>query len=114
MKKIIIATVVALISFSSHAALQCGPFKLTINDNEGLVRVNGERVNTQKVHYLGAQGDEGNALWEMTLMPAKDGNMYGYELNKRHRKAWLNVELIRTRADAPRFIGSFGCQKVPD
>lgn len=114
MKKITIAALVALVSFSSNAALQCGPFKLTINDSEGLIRVNGEKVNTQKVRYLGAQGDEGNTLWEMTLMPAKNGNMYGYELNKRHRKAWLNVELIRTRSDAPRFMGSFDCQKIPD
>lgn len=101
-----------LLPTCSNAAFQCGSFNLSIDDREGLVRVNGEKVNTQKVYYLGKQGDESNARWEMTLMPARDGNMYGYELMKRNHKAWLNVELIRTNMDQPRLIGSFDCHPV--
>ncbi|WMJ65813.1 hypothetical protein RBI80_01605 [Klebsiella variicola] len=47
-------------------------------------------------------------------MPARDGNMYGYEFIKQNGKAFLNVELIRRVMEEPRIIGSFDCKRVPD
>ncbi|URR10428.1 hypothetical protein [Enterobacter roggenkampii] len=103
-----------LVSLPSFAAFQCGGYKMTLSDVEGLVRINGELVTSQKVKYLGAQGDESKAVWNMGLMPARDGNNYGFEFVKRNGKSFLNVQLLQNSMDAPRIIGSFPCKKVPD
>lgn len=87
---------------------------MTLSDAEGLVRINGELVTSQKVKYLGAQGDESKAVWNMGLMPARDGNNYGFEFVKRNGKSFLNVQLLQNSMDAPKIIGSFPCKKVPD
>ncbi|EJA5052711.1 hypothetical protein MU985_003155 [Salmonella enterica] len=104
--------VVMFFSVPSMAAIQCGGYHLSINDREGLVRINGELVTSQKVKYVGATHDEANAIWQMGLMPARDGYNYGFELIKDDGKAWLNVELIFADMDAPRIIGSFPCHRV--
>lgn len=87
---------------------------MTLSDAEGLVRINGELVTSQKVKYLGAQGDESKAVWNMGLMPAHDGNNYGFEFVKRNGKSFLNVQLLQNSMDAPKIIGSFPCKKVQD
>ncbi|EBX3198804.1 hypothetical protein VW13_001860 [Salmonella enterica subsp. salamae] len=102
------------VSLPSFAAFQCGGYKMTLSDAEGLVRINGELVTSQKVKYLGAQGDESKAVWNMGLMPARDGNNYGFEFVKRNGKSFLNVQLLQNSMDAPKIIGSFPCKKVPD
>ncbi|EME9711226.1 MULTISPECIES: hypothetical protein [Klebsiella] len=101
-----------LVSLPSFAAFQCGGYKMTLSDAEGLVRINGELVTSQKVKYLGAQGDESKAVWNMGLMPARDGNNYGFEFVKRNGKSFLNVQLLQASMDAPKVIGSFPCVKV--
>lgn len=101
-----------LVSLPSFAAFQCGGYKMTLSDAEGLVRINGELVTSQKVKYLGAQGDESKAVWNMGLMPARDGNNYGFEFVKRNGKSFLNVQLLQNSMDAPKIIGSFPCKKV--
>lgn len=111
--KVYLASLLIFIPAISHGAAQCGNFKFTIN-SQGKAFINGEPMTSQKVTFLKAQNDWDQIKLDMTLMPARDGLMYGYEFIKQDGKAFLNVELIRTRADAPRFIGSFGCQKVPD
>ncbi|HIE4607733.1 hypothetical protein PGO67_18115 [Klebsiella aerogenes] len=113
MRKVFL-TLGLLLSVQSIAAVQCGGYRLTINDNEGLVRINGDLVTSQKVRYLGKQGDEGNAKWSMGLMPASDGNNYGFDFIKRDGKSWLNVQLLQHSMDAPKIIGSFPCKKVAD
>lgn len=102
-----------LFAAPSFASFQCGGYKLTLSDHEGMIRVNGELVTSQKVKYLGDQGDEGNTKWDMGLMPARDGNNYGFEFIKRNNKSWLNVQLLQNSMDAPKLIGSFPCKKVP-
>lgn len=101
-----------LFSLPSFAAFQCGGYKLTLSDAEGIVRINGELVTSQKVKYIGKQGDEGNAKWSMGLMPSRDGNNYGFDFIKRDGKSWLNVQLLQNSMDAPKIIGSFPCKKV--
>lgn len=113
MKKIIIL-IGLIISFPSFSAFQCGGYKLTLTDSEGLVRVNREKVTSQKVRYLKKEGDEANTAWDMGLMPASDGNNYGFEFVKRNGKAFLNVQLLQANMDIPPIIGSFPCKKVPD
>ncbi|SAL93366.1 Putative secreted protein (fragment) [Klebsiella pneumoniae] len=52
----------------------------------------------------------------MGLMPAKDGNNYGFEYVRYPgtEKRFLNVQLLQASMDAPKIIGSFPCKKVPD
>ncbi|EOD6727853.1 hypothetical protein ACJ2NE_004984 [Salmonella enterica subsp. enterica serovar Newport] len=87
----------------------CGPYTITARLGE-MDMINGERVTSQKITNLGADGIK----IDMGLMPAKDGNNYGFEFVKRNGKAFLNVQLLQNSMDAPRIIGSFPCKKVPD
>ncbi|HBZ6111598.1 TPA: hypothetical protein ML263_004288 [Klebsiella pneumoniae] len=105
---------IALFSAPALSAVQCGGYRLTINDAEGLVRINGELVTSQKVKYLGKKGDESNTKWDMGLMPSRDGNNYGFQFIKRGGKSWLNVQLLQNSMDTPKVIGSFPCKKVAD
>lgn len=88
---------------------QCGNFNLVAKVGE-TTRVNGEMVTSQKITEL---GDDGLKV-EMTLMPARDGNMYGFEYIHPNgsNKRWLNVELIRGNMGEPRIIGSFDCKRI--
>jgi hypothetical protein len=61
---------------------------------------------------LGKSGDYANMKMDMGLMPARDGNNYGFEFVKRDGKAFLNVQLLQNSMDAPKIIGSFPCKKV--
>ncbi|MFC7510075.1 hypothetical protein ACFQUX_28650 [Pantoea stewartii] len=87
----------------------CGSFRLDVIANS-MSKVNGEYVTSQKIRALGEHGMQ----MQMTLMPASDGNDYGFEYvhpdgSDSH---FLNVELIRTNMDQPRLIGTFPCQRI--
>lgn len=107
------ASLIVLVVYAlpSMAAIQCGGYRLT---GDGMTKINGETVTSQKITYLGAEGDDTQMKMDMGLMPARDGNNYGFSFVKRNGKAFLNVELLRANMDAPRVIGSFPCKKVPD
>lgn len=96
-------------TFPSVAAIQCSGFRMT---GDGMTIINGDTVTSQKVTFLGEKGDYANMKMDMTLMPASDGNNYGFQFIKRDGKAWLNVELLQASMDATRVIGSFPCNKV--
>ncbi len=72
--------------------------------------INGERATSQKITNLGVDGIK----IDMGLMPAKDGNNYGFEYIRRPgtETRFLNVQLLQNSMDAPRIIGSFPCKKV--
>lgn len=97
-------------SITAHR-YNCGGFRLEIIENS-MSKINGEFVTSQKIAALG----NGGMKMDMTLMPASDGQMYGFEYvhPDGSKKRWLNVELIRRDMDAPRLIGSFDCKKIPD
>ncbi|AOR63848.1 hypothetical protein [Pectobacterium wasabiae] len=100
------------VSAGANADLACGNFILHAA-SDGWTRVNNEKVTSQKITFLSRKNDWDNVKTDMTLMPARDGFMYGFEFIKRDGKAFLNVELIRGNVDSPRFIGSFDCKKIP-
>ncbi|HGI5912212.1 TPA: hypothetical protein ACJTCA_001915 [Yersinia enterocolitica] len=95
---------------SVSAAIQCGGYRLT---GDGMTVINGETVTSQKITYLGAKGDDTQMKMDMAIMPARDGNMYGFQFIKRDGKAFLNVQFLQNNMDAPKIIGSFPCKKVP-
>lgn len=107
------ATLLPLTSTASAAA-QCGNYRLSMADGGGLTYINGQQVTSQKITYLGAEGDDMQMKMDMGLMPARDGNNYGFSFVKRNGKAFLNVQLLQASMDAPKIIGSFPCNRVKD
>ncbi|MCD1126098.1 hypothetical protein LPW36_08810 [Jinshanibacter sp. LJY008] len=108
-----IPTIALLLLFcgSALAASKCGKYRLDAG-NDGWTRVNNEKVTSQKISFLKGKDDWDNVKIDMGLMPARDGNMYGFEFIKRNGKAFLNVQLLQNSMDAPRIIGTFDCKKV--
>lgn len=90
---------------------QCGVLLLDLSNTDGWARVNGEKVTSQKIRPLGSNGSDSFKM-DMGLMPARDGNNYGFEFVKRNGKAFLNVQLLQNSMDAPKLIGSYPCKKV--
>lgn len=109
MKQFCLALAV-MVSMPTMAEIQCGNYIMT---GEGMTVINGETVTSQKVKFLGKDGDYANMKMDMGLMPARDGNNYGFEFVKRNGKAFLKVQLLQNSMDAPKIIGSFPCRKVP-
>ncbi|HCM5438123.1 TPA: hypothetical protein ACQ7O8_004389 [Klebsiella pneumoniae] len=103
----------AFISFSAAASgftSHCGPYTFVAREGEVSI-INGERVTSQKIKFLGEDGIK----IDMGLMPAKDGNNYGFQYIHRpgSESRFLNVQLLQNSMDAPKLIGSFPCKKVP-
>ena len=108
MKRFCLALFV-VIAAPAMAAIQCGNYVMT---GDGMTVINGEKVTSQKIKFLGKNGDYANMKMDMGLMPARDGNNYGFEFVKRNGKAFLNVQLLQNSMDAPKIIGSFPCKKM--
>ncbi len=111
MKRIFMVVFLCVSAPAMADDIQCAGYRLT---GDGMTVINGETVTSQKVYFLGEPGDYANIKLEMGLMPARDGNNYGFEFIKRNGKAWFNVQLLQYSMDAPKIIGSFPCKKVPD
>lgn len=111
MKKILLllGILAAGASNAQTVTMHCGSFRLDVIANS-MSKVNGEFVTSQKITSLG----DGGMKMDMTLMPARDGNMYGFEYvhPDGSNKRWLNVELIRGNMNEPRIIGTFDCKRV--
>ncbi len=111
--KILTMFFLAFISFSAAASgftSHCGPYTFVAREGEVSI-INGERVTSQKIKFLGEDGIK----IDMGLMPARDGNNYGFEYIRRPGTdtRFLNVQLLQNSMDAPKLIGSFPCKKVP-
>ncbi|HIG1568717.1 hypothetical protein [Klebsiella pneumoniae] len=112
--KIFTIVFIAFASFGATAGgftSYCGPYTLVAREGDVSI-INGERVTSQKIKLLGEDGIK----IDMGLMPAKDGNNYGFEYVRYPgtEKRFLNVQLLQASMDAPKIIGSFPCKKVAD
>lgn len=101
------------ICFADNMVLQCGGFRLDLIP-DSLFKINGQTVTSQKIKMLGKDGT--GMKIDMGLMPARDGNNYGFQYIHRpgSDSRFLNVQLLQASMDAPRVIGSFPCVKVAD
>jgi len=99
----------ASFSANKEKILQCSGYKVEIIVGS-MVKINGELVTSQENTLLGSSG----LRIEMTLMPASDGNNYGFEYVHRPNSEtrFLNVQLLQADMDAPPIIGSFPCKKL--
>lgn len=100
----------SLASNSGGITLQCSGYKLELIP-DSLFKINGETVTSQNIKTLG----DGNGMKaSLGLMPARDGNNYGFEYIRYPgtEKRFLNVQLLQNSMNAPKVIGSFPCNKV--
>lgn len=110
--KSIAVFIFSLVSFGALAngyTAHCGPYTIVAKIGEMDV-INGERVTSQKITNLGEDGIK----IDMGLMPARDGNNYGFQYIHRpgSDSRFLNVQLLQASMDAPRVLGSYACQKI--
>lgn len=110
--KVLTMFFLAFISFSAAASgftSHCGPYTFVAREGEVSI-INGERVTSQKIKFLGEDGIK----IDMGLMPARDGNNYGFQYIHRpgSESRFLNVQLLQNSMDAPKIIGSFPCKKI--
>ncbi|HAG2136730.1 TPA: hypothetical protein G8V68_000761 [Salmonella enterica] len=111
MKLLVFAILLMVFVARCEATTICGNFKLQVAA-DGMTLINGEKVTSQKVQFIGKEGDWDESIIRMGLMPARDGYNYGFEAISHNGKVRLNVELIFADMDAPRIIGSFPCHRV--
>ncbi len=109
-------SLLAIVSFGVSAGtitMQCGNYKFEAIPN-AMNKINGQTVTSQKIKMLGA--NETGIRIVMGLMPASDGNNYGFQYIHQPGSAsrFLNVQLLQNSMDAPRVIGSFPCKKISD
>ncbi|HCI6434077.1 hypothetical protein [Klebsiella quasipneumoniae] len=107
--KLLCFVLAMIVSMPSISAIQCGNYTMT---GEGMTGINGETVTSQKIKFLGKDGDYVNMKMDMGLMPSRDGNNYGFSSVKRNGKAFSNVQPLQNSMDALKVIWSFPCKKV--
>ena len=101
--------VLPVISFAN--GMQCGPFHLEAG-NDGLMHINDQAPETQKMTFLKQKDDFDNVKMQWMLQDAKIGRWLGLDYIKRDKKDNLNVEVIRTNMDEPRRFWTYDCQRV--
>jgi hypothetical protein len=69
-----IAALMSSCALANGYTAYCGPYTIVAKVGE-MDMINGERVTSQKITNLGSDGIRIN----MGLMPARDGNNYGFE-----------------------------------
>lgn len=115
MKRLIIFSLSILIfnSTAGEVTFQCGNFNFEAIP-EAMGRINGQAVTSQQIKIL--EGKSNGVKVDMTLMPASDGNNYGFEYIHRPDSEirFLNVQLLQANMDIPPIIASFPCKKISD
>ena len=110
MKKVFFCLFLAL-QLTVSAATQCGPFRFDAG-NDGLMHINGQKPETQKMTFLKQKDDFDNVMMQWMLPDPNTGRWLGMDYIKRNKKAILNVEVIRKNMDEPREFWTYDCRKV--
>lgn len=101
----------AALSLPSMAALQCGNFYLKSGD-DGWMRVNGVKAESQKITFLKAKEDYDNVKIQIMVPDKSTGRWLGMDYIRRNGKPMLNVEAVRMNMDEPRVFGTYDCVKA--
>ncbi|WP_241569067.1 hypothetical protein [Rosenbergiella collisarenosi] len=110
MKRFIVAAL-AFVTFTCSAQINifhCGDYTIT-NELNKVPTINGQKVSSLKVTILGDTG----LKEEMTLMPASDGNSYGfmYMHPAGNNDRWLVVQLLQASMNAPTMAAKYPCTR---
>lgn len=112
MKIINLTIILLLMSWQAVADGQCGPYRLSAGPNDGWMRINGAKPESQKVTFLKAKEDYDNIKIEWRMATSQPGLWVGMEYIKRDGKAFLNTQMLRASMDAPREFATYDCVKV--
>lgn len=114
MKKIL-STLLLSISLSPAANAfvmfaHCGPYDVQMIP-DSLFKINGQTVTSQRIDDLGE--DKTGMRVNMTLMPASDGNSYGfmYMHPAGSNDRWLVVQLLQASMNAPTVTAKYPCTR---
>ena len=110
MKRFILSAL-SFVTFTCSAQINifhCGPYTIT-NELNKVPTINGQKVSSLKVTIL----EETGLKEEMTLMPASDGNSYGfmYMHPARSNDRWLVVQLLQASMYAPTVTAKYPCTR---
>lgn len=112
MIKMIFATMLMAASCSvTHAALQCGPFKLE-TQQDGAIFVNGVKPKKQTVSWSGAKGDKDNVAYHLVVKNTKAPGMLAMDNIYHQGTPTLKAEVVRTSSSQIRLTGSYDCETV--
>lgn len=103
--------ILSAVSAGAMADSQCGNINVHWAD-DGLARINGAKPETQKITFLGADGDYANVKFEWIVATSIPGRWVGMELINRNRKAILNTQWLQASMDAPKQFATYDCVKV--
>ncbi|HBE9182501.1 TPA: hypothetical protein KNH08_005453, partial [Serratia fonticola] len=91
----------------------CGPYTLdAVKVNDGWVRINGAKPESQKITFLKQKEDYDNIKMEWSMATNQPGLWIGMEYIKRDGKAILNTQQLRASMDAPKIFGTYDCVKI--
>lgn len=99
--------------FVSAAVTKCGDFTL-IPDDDGWMRINGAKPESQKITFLKQKEDYRNIKIEWSMATNQPGLWIGMEYIKRDGKAILNTQQLRASMDAPKIFGTYDCVRIKD
>lgn len=112
MLKVLASLALILVSSSCIADTRCGPYMITPGPDDGWMRVNNAKPESQKVTFLKAKEDYDNIKIEWRMATSQPGLWVGMEYIKRDGKAFLNTQMLRASMDAPREFATYDCEKV--
>ncbi|MFO3907750.1 hypothetical protein AAHD62_25100 [Enterobacter hormaechei] len=99
------------VSTGALADSQCGNINVHWAE-DGLARINGAKPETQKITFLGKDGDYNNVKFEWIVATDIPGRWMGMEFIGRNGKAILNTQWLQASMDAPKIFSTYDCIKV--
>jgi hypothetical protein len=115
MFKLLVVLFYSLLSTQLLAKTVCGPYTLdAVKVNDGWVRINGAKPESQKITFLKQKEDYDNIKMEWSMATTQPGLWIGMEYIKRDGKAILNTQQLRASMDAPKIFGTYDCVRIKD
>ncbi|MFC0228690.1 hypothetical protein [Serratia aquatilis] len=115
MFKISLVLFYSLLSTQLLAKTVCGPYTLdAVKVNDGWVRINGAKPESQKITFLKAKEDYDNIKMVWRMATNQPGLWIAMEYIKRDGKAFLNTQQLRASMNAPRVFGTYDCVRIKD
>ncbi|WP_025122475.1 MULTISPECIES: hypothetical protein [unclassified Serratia] len=93
--------------------MRCGDYVFSTSGNDdGFVRINGAKPESQKITFLKQKEDYNNIKMEWRMATSQPGLWVGMEYIKRDGKAFLNTQMLRASMNSPREFATYDCVKV--
>lgn len=94
------------------ADMQCGPFYVAPGPDDGYMRINGVKPDSQKYTFLKQQDDFNNVKFSWLVADHRKAQLYAMAYIKRDGEAHLDVQFLHNGVDDRPHIRSYDCVKV--